>query len=524
MRRRSEPAAGRRSHAAMKSGRSRHDAGRNGIHIGGDTMKHQHTSDARHPAYRDTRDIRDAGNAGAGRPDVTTADLYRAAWAASLGSALEYYDFALYNLASALIFGPLFFPSSDPGIGLIASFGAYFLGFAIRPVGGIIFGTLGDRYGRKFVLMATILLMGVASTLIGLLPTYATAGIWAPILLVGCRLLQGLGAGAEQAGAAVLMAEYAPAKRRGYFAALPFMGVLLGTVMAAAIYFALVRVEDISQSWLWRVPFLLSVVIIAVAIWIRLKLKESPSFAKLEARNQIKDSPLKHLIKHSKPTLLKVIGMRMAENGGSSIYQSLAISYMATATGLNGQIGPVALLLAAASGAIVIPLTGMLSDRFGRIPVYRAFAVYQLLLAYPTWWVLSQGNAASSIAMLCVALAGVWGMFATQGALLPELFGAQHRYAGVAVGREVSAVIAGGVAPLVGASIIAWAATHWGGSEGRVLAWIPLATYVAILSLIGVVTTYYTPETRGRDLDDLRDAAETSSTKPVDRPTGQRSS
>ena len=219
------------------------------------------------------------------------------------------------------------------------------------------------------------------------------AGVWAPILLVGCRLLQGLGAGAEQAGAAVLMAEYAPAKRRGYFAALPFMGVLLGTVMAAAIYFALVRVEDISQSWLWRVPFLLSVVIVAVAIWIRLKLKESPSFAKLEARQQINDSPLKHLIKHSKPTLLKVIGMRMAENGGSSIYQSLAISYIATATGLKGPIGPIALLLAGASGAVIIPLTGMLSDRFGRIPVYRAFALYQLLLAYPTWWVLSHGNA-----------------------------------------------------------------------------------------------------------------------------------
>ncbi len=449
-----------------------------------------------------------ASNASTTRNEVTTADLYRAAWAASLGSALEYYDFALYNLASALIFGPLFFPSSDPAMGLIASFGAYFLGFAIRPVGGIVFGTLGDRYGRKFVLMATILLMGIASTLIGLLPTYASAGIWAPILLVGCRLLQGLGAGAEQAGAAVLMAEYAPAKRRGYFAALPFMGVLLGTVMAAAIYFALVRVEDISQSWLWRVPFLLSVVIIAVAIWIRLKLKESPSFTKLEARQQVNDSPLKHLIRHSKPTLLKVIGMRMAENGGSSIYQSLAISYMVTATGLKGPIGPIALLLAGVSGAVIIPMTGMLSDRFGRVPVYRAFALYQLLLAYPTWWVLSQGNAAASIAMLCVALAGVWGMFATQGALLPELFGAQHRYAGVAVGREVSAVIAGGVAPLICASIIAWATAHWGGAEGRVMAWIPLATYVAILSLIGVVTTFYTPETRGRDLDDLRDAAE----------------
>ena len=243
------------------------------------------------------------------RSAVTTVDLYRAAWAASLGSALEYYDFALYNLASALIFAPLFFPSQDPSLGLIASFGTYFLGFAVRPVGGIIFGVLGDRLGRKFVLMATILLMGAASTLIGVLPTYATAGIWAPILLVGCRLLQGLGAGAEQAGAAVLMAEYAPPERRGYFAALPFMGVLLGTVLAAAIYFLLVRVEDISQSWLWRVPFLLSVFIIAVAVWIRLKLKESPSFAKLEARHEVDDHPLAHLMQNSKGMVLKVIGV-----------------------------------------------------------------------------------------------------------------------------------------------------------------------------------------------------------------------
>ena len=217
---------------------------------------------------------------------------------------------------------------------------------------------------------------------------------------------------------------------------------------------------------------------------------------------------MKHLIKHSKPTLLKVIGMRMAENGGSSIYQSLAISYMATATGLKGQIGPIALLLAGASGAIVIPLTGILSDRLGRIPVYRAFAVYQLVLAYPTWWVLSQGNATASIAMLCVALAGVWGMFATQGALLPELFGAQHRYAGVAVGREVSAVIAGGVAPL-DRRIDHRLGDRALGRQRRPDSGVDSACqYVAILSLIGVVTTYFTPETRGRDLDDLRDAAE----------------
>ena len=440
-------------------------------------------------------------------PTITPADLYRAAWASSLGSALEYYDFALYNLASALIFGPLFFPTHDRSLGLVASFGTYFLGFAIRPVGGLVFGVLGDRLGRKFVLLATVLLMGVASTGIGLLPTYATVGIWAPVMLIALRLLQGLGAGAEQAGAAVLMTEYAPRDRRGFFAALPFMGIQLGTVAAALLYFVVLQgVADIAHTWLWRLPFLFSVVIIAVAIWIRLRLKESPEFAKLKERSQVADRPLANLLQTSKRSLLLAFGLRMAENGGSSIHQSLAISYIVGVIGLSSQVGTLALLFAGITGAVVVPLTGLLTDRFGRVAVYRAYAFYQLLVAFPTWWVLSRGDAVASMVVIPLALVAVWGMFAAQGALLPEMFGARHRYIGVAAGRELSAVFAGGIAPFIGAGIIAWMASRNGGNGA--LSWLPLAGYVALLSLISVVTTYYTPETRGRDLDDLRDAAQ----------------
>lgn len=219
---------------------------------------------------------------------VTRTDLLRAAWASSLGSALEYYDFALYSLASALIFGPLFFPGSNPSTALILSFGTYFLGFAVRPLGGIIFGRLGDRLGRKFVLITTVTLMGGASTLIGFLPTYnGSAGDWygggvgilAPILLIALRLLQGLGAGAEMAGASILMTEYAPRKERGFYASLPFLGVQVGTVIAALVYFILLNANQtvkITDTWFWRIPFLASVVILFVAIFIRLKLKESP--------------------------------------------------------------------------------------------------------------------------------------------------------------------------------------------------------------------------------------------------------
>ena len=440
---------------------------------------------------------------------ITDADLRRAAWASALGSALEYYDFALYSLASALIFGPLFFPSQDPTTALIASFGTYFVGFAVRPIGGVIFGILGDRIGRKFVLLATILLMGVASTLIGALPSYASVGVWAPVLLIALRVLQGLGAGAEQAGAAVLMTEYAPRERRGFFAALPFLGIQLGTVLAALVYFRLLlRGGDIITSGLWRLPFLASVVIIGLAVWIRLKLKESPEFAKLEAHEQVVDRPLANLMAHSKRSVLIGIGLRLGENGGSSIYQALAVSYMVGVVGITGPIGALSLVCAATLGAFVVPLAGKLSDRYGRVAVYRSFALLQLVMALPVWWVLSLGNVAASIAVLSVALGvGVWGMFGTQGALMPELFGARHRYIGVSVAREVSAVIAGGIAPLVGAAIIAWTVSLNGGAkEAGIHAWLPIAGYLALLSLLTLVTTFFTPETRGRDLDDPRDA------------------
>jgi len=444
-----------------------------------------------------------AGSPTPAAAQITTKDLHRAAWASSIGSALEYYDFALYSMASALIFGPLFFPKQDPSVALLASFGTYFLGFAVRPIGGVFFGILGDKLGRKFVLLATVLLMGTASTLIGFLPTYQQVGYWAPAMLIVLRLMQGLGAGAEQAGAAVLMTEYAPRERRGFFAALPFMGIQFGTVLAAVVYFAvLARIENVADTWLWRVPFLLSVVIIAFAIWMRLKLKESPEFAKLEARHQVADRPLSNLLKNSRRNVVIGLGLRMAESGGSSIYQALAVSYIVGVVGLKGPIGALTLICAATVGAITVPVSGLLSDRFGRVVVYRSFALFQLLITFPVWWVMSHGNVVQIIAVISIALGvGTWGMFGSQGALLSELFGARHRYIGVSVVREVSAVLAGGVAPLIGAAIISASAPD------KLGAWLPLAAYLFGLTLITVITTFFTPEARGRDLDDPADAS-----------------
>ncbi|MGC7102921.1 MFS transporter [Amycolatopsis lurida] len=440
---------------------------------------------------------------GATRPEPTTeTDLRRAAWASSLGSALEYYDFALYSLSSALIFSELFFTDADPAVGRILAFATYFVGFAVRPLGGLFFGSLGDRIGRKQVLLITILLMGCASALIGVLPTYDSAGVWAPLLLVLLRMVQGFGAGAEQAGAATLMTEYAPRRRRGFFASLPFLGIQLGMVTAALVFFLLlIPSEDIVHGWLWRVPFLLSVVLIGVAIWMRLGMKESPSFRKLESREKVEDKPLRTLLRTSRRTVLIGIGLRMAENGGSSIYQTLAVSYVVTVAlsevDSPGPIGAVSLVFAAAVGAVTVPVAGLLTDRFGRVPVYRGFAVLQLVLAVPAWWVMSTGHVVATVAVLSVCLGvGVWGMFGAQGALLPELFGAAHRYAGVSVAREFSAVVAGGLAPLIGAVLLSAFNNSW----------VPLAAYVVLLTVITLLTTFVTPETRGRDLDAETDA------------------
>ncbi|WP_186180958.1 MFS transporter [Burkholderia gladioli] len=460
-------------------------------------------------------------SAGAGeRRAVDPRQLRRAVWTCSLGSALEYYDFALYTLASALVFGPLFFPAQTAEMRLIASFGTYFVGFAVRPLGGVVFGVLGDRIGRKFVLTATVLLMGVASTLIGLLPTFAAAGYWAPALLVALRILQGLGAGAEQAGAAVLMTEYAPAGKRGIYASLPFLGIQLGTVLAGAVYFVmLANLGHVTDGWAWRVPFLCSAVIVAVGLYMRIRLHESPTFVRLEKRAQLAANPLKSAMRHSRPTLLVGIGLRMAENGGSSIYQALAVSYLAGVIGLKGPIGALALVCAATVGACTVPLAGRLSDRFGRVRVYRGFAWLQLALAFPVWWIFSQGNVVASLVAISIAQGFAnWGMLGAQAALLPELFGARHRYMGVSFSREVSAVLAGGIAPLVGAMIIAAVIVlHGGDHAAGVLAWVPIAAYLAVLTLITLFATARMPETLNRDLDDPLDAMEAQPAPAADR-------
>ncbi|WP_328507734.1 MFS transporter [Streptomyces sp. NBC_00391] len=433
-----------------------------------------------------------------GASDRKNPGLRRALVTSSVGSALEYYDFAIYGTASALVFKHLFFPGLGPAVGLVAVFATYAVGFFARPLGGLFFGSLGDRHGRKTVLVVTVALMGGSSFAIGLLPTYHTAGVWSPVLLMFLRLLQGFGAGAEQAGASTLMAEYAPPARRGYYAALPFVGIQVGMLLATALFIPLAQLdEDVLFGWVWRVPFLLSAVLILVAVYIRLKLEESPAFERLEESGEISRRPLRDLMVNSRRNLFITFGLRMAENGTSYLYSTFSISYVTTVIGVSNSVGPLAVACASLAGIVTIPLFGMLSDRIGRVPLYRMAALFQAVFAVPAFALMSSGNTV----LICVVITlgigvGVNGMLGSQCALLAELFGARHRYTGVAIGREFSAIIAGGIAPLLGATLLLAFND----------AWWPLAAYVVVLSLITFVTTFVTPETRGRDLTDLADA------------------
>ncbi|WP_051222943.1 MFS transporter [Agrococcus lahaulensis] len=434
------------------------------------------------------------------------ANLRRATLASSVGSALEYFDFALYGLFSALIFGQLFFSNLPPEFAVVASLASFGVGFLARPLGGLFFGTLGDRLGRKWVLVVTIGLMGGATTLIGALPTYDQIGIWAPILLTVLRLAQGFGAGAEQAGATVLMAEYAPVKRRGFFAALPFIGIQLGTLLAGLVFSLMSLLPDeVFFGWAWRIPFLASFLLILVALFIRLRLRETPTFVELEKHDQIAERPIREIFTKGLAGVTVGVGLRMAENGGSYMFQTLALAFVAgnfLASPVDRGVAAWGVTIGALIAIFVLPLTGHLSDRFGRRIIYRAGAVFMLVYAFPAWWLLSLGDPVTVVVVIALGVGiAVNTMLGPQCAMLPELFGNRHRYLGVAMAREISAVLAGGLAGVLGAYLLAV-------SDGD---WLLPGIYMATLALITTASTFLVPETRARDLLRLDDAVRVSS-------------
>jgi len=407
-----------------------------------------------------------------------------------IGSVIEWYDIAVYGQAAALVFGTLFFPSFSPTTGVVAAFATFGVGYFARPVGAILFGHLGDRYGRRFSLVCTLLLMGVATVAIGLLPTYGSIGVAAPILLVVCRLLQGLGVGAEYVGAVTMVAEFAPVKRRGFFASLPASGVFIGIGLAAAMSAAVALLpEEQLLTWGWRIPFLFSIFVVAIGLLIRLRVPESPVFTELKQARARTRVPALTLIKAMPRRLLLV----MVANGvlAFNIYvvQTYSLSYIA-AKGVPKSVALSAVLVGCAVGAIAIPLLGTLSDRAGRKPVYIGVSAFCALVAFPFFWLLDTGNVALIMLAFALALGGCLAMFGSQAAYYSELFPAEFRFSGFALGREIPGAVLAGPAPVISVGLVSLGA----GSPTL------LAIAMVVVAVAGLLAVVALPETRGVDL------------------------
>ena len=412
--------------------------------------------------------------------------------ASAVGSALEWYDFFIYGTAAALVFGELFFPKADPSVGTLLAFATFGVGFVARPFGGLVFGHLGDRLGRKPVLIVTLMLVGAGTFLIGLLPTYNAAGVWAPILLVVLRLVQGFGAGAEYGGAVIMAVEHAPPGKRGLFGSVAPMGVTVGILLANgvfAIFSALPKEEFL--SWGWRMPFLLSIVLILVGFYIRAKVSETPVFSEIAAKNKAARSPVVEAVKKHPREFLVVLGARLAENGLGYLFPVFALSYMTQQLHLPKAMILQGNMLAYAAQLVAIPAFAMLSDRIGRRPVYMGGAIFSALFAFPFFMLVNTLSQPLIYLGLVLGIAiGVGAMFGPQAAYFAELFGARLRYSGFAFARELGSILAGGPAPFVAASLLIWAGGQpWG-----------VATYMIGLSLITAVAVYFGPETYRSDI------------------------
>jgi MFS transporter, MHS family, shikimate and dehydroshikimate transport protein len=289
-----------------------------------------------------------------------------------IGTTIEWYDFFLYGTAAALVFNKLFFPSFDPLTGTLLAFSTYAVGFAARPLGGIVFGHYGDRIGRKAMLVLALLIMGVATFFIGLLPTYESVGVLAPILLVALRFIQGIGIGGEWGGAVLMAVEHSPPGRRGYYGSWPQMGVPAGLLLANLVYLASSAYipQDQFLAWGWRIPFLISIVLVGVGLFIRLRLLETPAFEQVKESGTEASMPVIDVIRTYPKNVLLAMGMRIAENGTFYVLTVFVLSYIATGLGMDQKIGLIGVLISSAIGLVIIPFYGALSDRFGRRPVY----------------------------------------------------------------------------------------------------------------------------------------------------------
>lgn len=421
----------------------------------------------------------------------TPAETRRVVIASFIGTTIEWYDFFLYGTASALVFSKLFFPEFDTVTGTMASFATYAVGFFARPVGGIVFGHFGDKIGRKSMLVTTLMLMGVATILIGLLPTYNQIGIWAPVLLVTLRFVQGFGVGGEWGGAVLMAVEHGAAGKRGFYASWVQAGVPVGMLLANGVFMlASLMDEEAFLSWGWRVPFLLGVLLLGVGMFIRLKIIESPVFTEAKREDPGPKIPVLAVLRDQPRNVLLAMGARFAENAFFYIFTLLILSYGSQQLGMARPSLLNAVLIGSAVQLVFIPWFGALSDRVGRRPVYLGGALFLAAFAFPFFWLVDTRQPVLVILAVVIGLIGHAAMYGPQAAFFSELFGTRVRYSGASLGYQLASPLAGGLAPIIATKLLEK-------SSGQ--SW-PVAVYLLVMAAITLISVWLVEETNRKAL------------------------
>ena len=422
---------------------------------------------------------------------VNARELRTVVGASLIGTTIEWFDFFIYGVASALVFNRLFFPSFEPLTGTLLAFSTYALGFLARPLGGVIFGHFGDRIGRKTLLMISLLVMGLSTTAIGLLPTYDQIGVWAPVLLIALRLLQGFAVGGEWGGAVLIVAEVAPARTRGFWTSWPQVGAPAGNLLAAGVFAASSALlpEDDFQAWGWRIPFLMSIVLVAVGWWLRRAVAESAVFVQEAAKEGLVRFPAVEVIRRKWRALLTGGGLRFGENICYYVVATFSITYLTEIRGGDRSLVLNAVLIGSALECLSMPFFAALSDRVGRRWVYGAGAVC-VAAWFPIFFgLLDVGNAWSVGLAVTVAMVAHGAMYAPQGAMITELFPTRLRYSGASIAYQATSIFAGSLAPIIALSLYKLT-----GGTGAV------AAYVIGSLLITLIAVVAARETKGADL------------------------
>jgi len=423
-----------------------------------------------------------------GRPTMNSI-----VFASCAGTIIEWYDFLIYATAATLVFNKAFFPSFDPLAGTLAALGTYAVGFLARPLGGALFGHFGDRLGRKSMLVLTLFIMGLSTFCIGLLPTYASIGVLAPMILIVLRIVQGIGLGGEWGGASLMVLEHAPADRRGFYASFVQIGFPIGLVLASIAFALVTKLPEADfASYGWRIPFLVSIVLLAVGTFVRSRVPETPVFEGLKKRDGLSSNPVVEAVGTNTRTFLIAVGLKLSEVSWVYMLTVFVVGYATTRLGLPKPMMLDAVMYAALLELVSLPLFGWLSDKIGRRPLFILGALFTIAFAFPLFWMVESKSVALIFAAVMIAMNFGHGMmFGPESAYFPELFGSRVRYSGASFGFQVSAALGGGFSPIIATAMVG----DFGGTAG-------VSIMMIVLALITLAAALAARETRGKPLAD----------------------